>query len=65
MLFCAYSGFANLSGRDRKCEQYLVCRFLELKQYILEKRDELVKTAPQPVSSGGGEKSKAKGFGSK
>ena len=40
---------------------------MDLKQYILERRDELVKTAPQPVSSGGSEKSqksKAKGFGS-
>jgi hypothetical protein len=39
-------------------------RFLELKQYILERRDGLVKAAPEAVASGK-EKAKAKGFGRK
>jgi hypothetical protein len=48
-----------------KIELRSLPQFLELKKYILERRDELVKTSPQPVASGGSEKSKSKGFGNK
>lgn len=47
-----------------KIELRSLPKFLELKQYILERRDELVKAAPEAVASGK-EKAKAKGFGRK